>query len=156
MDETIKHVEINERKYVLCKMSAFDVVHFNLRFAEILKKHGINQVESIMSMSTKVFGMINREDHDEMLFNLLTMSQVQLADSGENLDSWEAINTQFTADNVTDIYLVALECIRFSILPAMSALKKNIGLDTTIKIQGALQKLLEGLLNTLTSQSKPS
>lgn len=71
MDDSIKHVEINGRKFCVVRMSAFDAIHFNLRVAEILAKHGISQVESILSMSSKIFGVLNREDHDELLFTLL-------------------------------------------------------------------------------------
>lgn len=105
-------------------MSAFDAVHFNLRVAEILAKHGISQVESILSMSSKIFGMLNREDHDELLFTLLSKSRAQLVDNGEFLDSWDAVNTNFTAANIADVYLVALECLKLSILPVTAGLKK--------------------------------
>lgn len=154
-EASIKHVPINGRKYALVRMSSFDAIHFNLRVAEILAKHGINQVESIFSMSTKIFGMLNREDHDELLFTLLKQSQVQIVDEKMSyLDSWDAVNTHFTADNIADIYLVALECLRMSILPVVEGLKKNIGLDTTVTMQGAIRQLLQGLLTTLTEKSE--
>ncbi|MFV8036526.1 hypothetical protein ACNQ04_15815 [Enterobacter cloacae complex sp.6730764] len=105
-------------------MSAFDAIHFNLRVAEILAKHGISQVESILSMSSKIFGVLNREDHDELLFTLLAKSRAQLVDNGEFLDSWDAVNTNFTATNIADVYLVALECLKLSILPVTAGLKK--------------------------------
>lgn len=155
-EESIKHVEINKRKYTIARMSAFDAVHFNLRVAEVLAKHGINQVESILSMSGKIFGMLNREDHDELLFTLLEQSQVQIVDNGEYLNNWDALNTQFTAENISDVYLVALECLRMSILPVTTGLKKNIGLDTSVKMQDAARKLLNALLQTLTQKSEQS
>ncbi|EAV7849550.1 hypothetical protein FD430_11860 [Salmonella enterica] len=150
MDDSIKHVEINGKKYCIIRMSAFDAIHFNLRVAEILAKHGISQVESILSMSSKIFGMLNREDHDELLFTLLSKSRAQLVDNGEFLDSWDAVNTNFTAANIADVYLVALECLKLSILPVTAGLKKNIGLDTAATMQGAMRQLFNALLKTLT------
>ncbi|EHI7574948.1 hypothetical protein J9T05_003606 [Salmonella enterica] len=153
MDDSIKHVEINGKKYCIIRMSAFDAIHFNLRVAEILAKHGISQVESILSMSSKIFGMLNREDHDELLFTLLSESRAQLVDNGEFLDSWDAVNTNFTAANIADVYLVALECLKLSILPVIAGLKKNIGLDTAATMQGAMRQLFNALLKTLTEPS---
>ncbi|EJQ7185163.1 hypothetical protein N0M52_002049 [Salmonella enterica] len=153
MDDSIKHVEINDKKYCIIRMSAFDAIHFNLRVAEILAKHGISQVESILSMSSKIFGMLNREDHDELLFTLLSKSRAQLVDNGEFLDSWDAVNTNFTAANIADVYLVALECLKLSILPVTAGLKKNIGLDTAATMQGAMRQLFNALLKTLTEPS---
>lgn len=156
MDDSIKHVEINGQKYCIIRMSAFDAIHFNLRVAEILAKHGISQVESILSMSSKIFGMLNREDHDELLFTLLSKSRAQLVDNGEFLDSWDAVNTNFTAANIADVYLVALECLKLSILPVTAGLKKNIGLDTAATMQGAMRQLFNALLKTLTEPSAQS
>lgn len=156
MDDSIKHVEINGQKYCIIRMSAFDAVHFNLRVAEILAKHGISQVESILSMSSKIFGMLNREDHDELLFTLLSKSRAQLVDNGEFLDSWDAVNTNFTAANIADVYLVALECLKLSILPVTAGLKKNIGLDTAATMQGAMRQLFNALLKTWTEPSSQS
>lgn len=156
MDDSIKHVEINGRKFCVIRMSAFDAIHFNLRVAEILAKHGISQVESILSMSSKIFGVLNREDHDELLFTLLTKSRAQLVDNGEFLDSWDAVNTNFTATNIADVYLVALECLKLSILPVTAGLKKNIGLDTAGTMQGAMRQLFSALLKTLTEPSAPN
>ncbi|EKS9263357.1 hypothetical protein QC837_001128 [Salmonella enterica] len=153
MDDSIKHVEINGKKYCIIRMSAFDAIHFNLRVAEILAKHGISQVESILSMSSKIFGMLNREDHDELLFTLLSKSRAQLVDNGDFLDSWDAVNTNFTAANIADVYLVALECLKLSILPVTAGLKKNIGLDTAATMQGAMRQLFNALLKTLTEPS---
>ncbi|HEA0342744.1 TPA: hypothetical protein RU593_000556 [Salmonella enterica] len=153
MDDSIKHVEINGKKYCIIRMSAFDAIHFNLRVAEILAKHGISQVESILSMSSKIFGMLNREDHDELLFTLLSKSRAQLVDNGEFLDSWDAVNTNFTAANIADVYLMALECLKLSILPVTAGLKKNIGLDTAATMQGAMRQLFNALLKTLTEPS---
>ncbi|HCB3603282.1 TPA: hypothetical protein MYV49_000301 [Klebsiella aerogenes] len=156
MEDSIKHVEINGRKFCVVRMSAFDAIHFNLRVAEILAKHGISQVESILSMSSKIFGVLNREDHDELLFTLLAKSRAQLVDNGEFLDSWDAVNTNFTATNIADVYLVALECLKLSILPVTAGLKKNIGLDTAGTMQGAMRQLLSALLKTLTEPSAPN
>ena len=156
MDDSIKHVKINGQKYCIIRMSAFDAVHFNLRVAEILAKHGINQVESILSMSSKIFGMLNREDHDELLFTLLSQSRAQQVDTGAFLDSWDAVNTNFTAENIADVYLVALECLKLSILPVTAGLKKNIGLDTAATMQGAMRQLFNALLKTLTEPSTQS
>ncbi|MBA8106214.1 phage tail assembly chaperone [Citrobacter youngae] len=156
MDDSIKHVEINGKKYCIIRMSAFDAVHFNLRVAEILAKHGINQVESILSMSSKIFGMLNREDHDELLFTLLSQSRAQQVDTGAFLDSWDAVNTNFTAANIADVYLVALECLKLSILPVTAGLKKNIGMDTAATMQGAMRQLFNALLKTLTEPSTQS
>lgn len=156
MDDSIKHVEINGQKYCIIRMSAFDAVHFNLRVAEILAKHGISQVESILSMSSKIFGMLNREDHDELLFTLLSQSRAQQVDTGAFLDSWDAVNTNFTAANIADVYLVALECLKLSILPVTAGLKKNIGLDTAATMQGAMRQLFNALLKTLTEPSAQS
>lgn len=156
MDDSIKHVEINGQKYCIIRMSAFDAVHFNLRVAEILAKHGISQVESILSMSSKIFGMLNREDHDELLFTLLSQSRAQQVDTGAFLDSWDAVNTNFTAENIADVYLVALECLKLSILPVTAGLKKNIGLDTAATMQGAMRQLFNALLKTLTEPSSQS
>ena len=156
MDDSIKHVEINGRKFCVVRMSAFDAIHFNLRVAEILAKHGISQVESILSMSSKIFGMLNREDHDELLFTLLEKSRAQLVDNGEFLDRWDAVNTNFTATNIADVYLVALECLKLSILPVTAGLKKNIGLDTAGTMQGAMRQLFSALLKTLTEPSAPN
>ena len=113
MDDSIKHVEINGRKFCVVRMSAFDAIHFNLRVAEILAKHGIS----------------------------------------EFLDSWDAVNTNFTAANIADVYLVALECLKLSILPVTAGLKKNIGLDTAGTMQGAMRQLFSALLKTLTEPS---
>ena len=156
MDDSINHVEINGQKYCIIRLSAFDAVHFNLRVAEILAKHGISQVESILSMSSKIFGMLNREDHDELLFTLLSQSRAQQVDTGAFLDSWDAVNTNFTAENIADVYLVALECLKLSILPVTAGLKKNIGLDTAATMQGAMRQLFNALLKTLTEPSSQS
>ncbi|SUG15218.1 Uncharacterised protein [Salmonella enterica subsp. arizonae] len=104
-------------------------------------------------MSSKIFGMLNREDHDELLFTLLSKSRAQLVDNGEFLDSWDAVNTNFTAANIADVYLVALECLKLSILPVTAGLKKNIGLDTAATMQGAMRQLFNALLKTLTEPS---
>lgn len=106
-------------------------------------------------MSSKIFGMLNREDHDELLFTLLSKSRAQLVDNGEFLDSWDAVNTNFTAANIADVYLVALECLKLSILPVTAGLK-NIGLDTAATMQGAMRQLFNALLKTLTEPSAQS
>lgn len=96
---------------------------------------------------------LSREDHDELLFTLLSKSRAQLVDNGEFLDSWDAVNTNFTAANIADVYLVALECLKLSILPVTAGLKKNIGLDTAATMQGAMRQLFNALLKTLTEPS---
>lgn len=80
-------------------------------------------MESILSMSAKVFGMLNREDHDELLFTLLEKSGVQAVETGNPLTNWDEVNLNFTAENIADIYLVALECLKLSILPVTAGLK---------------------------------
>ncbi|NUL35041.1 phage tail assembly chaperone [Kosakonia sacchari] len=153
MDDSIKHVTVNDRVYTIIRMGAFDAVHFNLRVAEILSKHGINQMESILTMSAKVFGVLNREDHDELLFELLTKSRAQVQENGDLLTDWGVINQNFTAANIADVYLLAVECLKFSILPVVDGLKKNIGLDTAATMRGAMQTLFKALLATLTGES---
>lgn len=76
-----------------------------------------------------------------------------MVDNGEFLDSWDAVNTNFTAANIADVYLVALECLKLSILPVTAGLKKNIGLDTAATMQGAMRQLFNALLKTLTEPS---
>ncbi|MCM5695346.1 MULTISPECIES: hypothetical protein [unclassified Leclercia] len=124
MDNGIKHVEVNDKAYCIIRMSAFDAIHFNLRVAEILSKHGISQVESILTMSSKIFGVLNRADHDELLFTLLEKSRAQDVESGNFLTSWDEVNLHFTPDNIADVYLLALECLKLSILPVTAGLKK--------------------------------
>jgi len=153
MDNPIKHVDVNGKKYCLIRMSAFDAIHFNLRVAEILSKHGISQVESILTMSAKIFGVLNREDHDELLFTLLEKSRAQDVESGNFLTSWDEINLHFTPENIADVYLIALECLKLSVLPVTAGLKKNIGLDTATTMQGAMRQLFSALLKTLTATS---
>lgn len=153
MDNSIKQVEVNGKAYCIIRMSAFDAIHFNLRVAEILSKHGISQVESILTMSSKIFGVLNRADHDELLFTLLEKSRAQDVESGNFLTSWDEVNLHFTPDNIADVYLLALECLKLSILPVTAGLKKNIGLDTAATIQGAMRQLFSALLKTLTPQS---
>lgn len=156
MENPVKQVEINGKTYCIVRMSAFDAIHFNLRVAEILSKHGISQVESILTMSAKIFGVLNREDHDELLFTLLEKSQVQDVESGNFLTSWDELNLHFTPENIADAYLVALECLKLSILPVTAGLKKNIGLDTAATMQGAMRQLFSALLKTLTPPSAPN
>lgn len=156
MDGAIKHVEINKKKYCIIRMSAFDAIHFNLRVAEILSKHGISQVESILTMSAKIFGVLNREDHDELLFTLLEKSRAQDVESGNLLTTWDEINLHFTPENIADVYLLALDCLKLSVLPVTAGLKKNIGLDTAATMQGAMRQLFSALLKTLTQQSAPN
>ncbi|EPN4102943.1 phage tail assembly chaperone [Enterobacter hormaechei] len=153
MDNSIKHVEVSGKTYCIIRMSAFDAIHFNLRVAEILAKHGISQVESILSMSSKIFGVLNREDHDELLFTLLEKSRAQDVEGGNFITNWDEINLHFTPANIADVYLVALECLKLSILPVAAGLKKNIGLDTAATMQGAMRQLFSALLKTLTVPS---
>lgn len=156
MESAIKHVPVNGKKYCIARMSAFDAIHFNLRVAEILSKHGISQVESILTMSAKIFAVLNREDHDELLFTLLGKSLAQDVESGNPLTNWDEVNLHFTPENIADVYLVALECLKLSVLPVTAGLKKNIGLDTAATMQGAMRQLFSALLKTLTPQSAPN
>lgn len=156
MDNPVKQVEINGKAYCVVRMSAFDAIHFNLRVAEILSKHGISQVESILTMSAKIFGVLNRADHDELLFSLLEKSRAQDVESGNFITSWDEVNLHFTPENIADVYLVALECLKLSVLPVTAGLKKNIGLDTAATMQGAMRQLFSALLKTLAPPSAQS
>ena len=58
-----------------------------------------------------------------------------------------------TGSGIADVYLLALECLKLSILPVTAGLKKNIGLDTAATMQGAMRQLFSALLKTLTPPS---
>lgn len=154
MTELIKEVSINKRKFNIVKMSAFDAVHFQLRIMELIAKHGINISGSLMEAAGRAFTLLNREDHDEIIFQLLKTSRVQCVDNGTMLEDWGALDVTFGANDIADVYLVAMECVKFSIAPVAEGLKKNIGLDVSLNVQSSVKALLNGFLNTLTPQSE--
>jgi hypothetical protein len=154
--EMFKEVTIGGRKFNIVKMSAFDAIHFQLRIMELITKHGVNESGSMMEAAGRAFKMLNQEDHDEMLLTLLTQSRVQCMDNEMTLDDWGALNATFGVDNIADVYLIALECVKFSIAPVAEGLKKNIGLDISLNqsLQGAVRGLLSDMLKSLTPQSE--
>lgn len=155
MSELFKKVKFNGREFSIVKMSAFDAIHFKLRIMELIAKHGINVSGSLMEAAGRAFTLLNREDHDEILFTLLKTSQVQCLDNQMILEDWGALDSTFGADGIADVYLVALECIKFSVAPVAEGLKKNIGLDMTIDLQSSARQLLGAWLKTLTPPSEP-
>lgn len=158
-DEMQKKIEINGKHYSIVRMNAFDAIHFKLRMAELLTKHGVNLSGSLVEAVGRVFSMLNEQDHDEVLFRLLNASQAQCLDNDLYLDGWEALNITYKPADVTDVYLLGLECIKFSILPVVEGLKKNIGLDMSLSVTEFVKTLSSGLLQNLTlksSQSSPS
>jgi len=154
MSELIKEVPIKGRKFTIVKMSAFDAIHFKLRIMELIAKHGINVSGSLMEAAGRAFTLLNREDHDEILFELLQKSRVQCMDNEMLLEDWGALDATFGADNIADVYLIALECVKFSIAPVAEGLKKNIGLDMSLNLQGSMRGLLNAWLKTLTPPSE--
>lgn len=158
-EEIQKKVEINGKHYSIVRMNAFDAIHFKLRMAELLAKHGVNLSGSLLEASGRVFAMLNEQDHDEILFRLLNTSQAQCLDNDLYLDSWESLNITYKPADITDVYLLCLECIKFSILPVVEGLKKNIGLDMSLNVMEFVKTLSSDLLQNLTpksSQSSPS
>ncbi|HEY3591937.1 MAG TPA: hypothetical protein VGL07_17990 [Buttiauxella sp.] len=155
MSEMLREISANGRKFNIAKMSAFDAIHFKLRIMEIIARHGINASGSMMEAAGRVFTLLNREDHDEILFTLLRTSQVQCLDNEMMLEDWGALNATFGADSIADVYLVALECVKFSVAPVAEGLKKNIGLDVSMDIQSSVRGLLGSWLKTLTPPSEP-
>ncbi|HEY2452883.1 MAG TPA: hypothetical protein VGI71_09720 [Scandinavium sp.] len=151
-----KEVSIGERKFTIVKMSAFDAIHFKLRIMELIAKHGINTSGSMMEAAGRAFTLLNREDHDEMLLTLLQQSRVQCMTNEMMLDDWGALDATFGVDSIADVYLVALECVKFSIAPVAEGLKKNIGLDISLNqsLQSAVRGLLSDLLKGLTPPSE--
>ncbi|TNV17881.1 hypothetical protein FH968_17640 [Buttiauxella sp. B2] len=154
MSELMKEITINGRKFNIVKMSAFDAIHFKLRIMELIAKHGINVSGSMMEAAGRAFTLLNREDHDEIIFRLLTTSRVQCMDNEMPLEDWGSLDATFGADNIADVYLVALECVKFSVAPVAEGLKKNIGLDISINIQSSARTLLSAWLKTLTPVSE--
>ncbi|WP_223271335.1 phage tail assembly chaperone [Buttiauxella sp. B2] len=150
----MKEITINGRKFNIVKMSAFDAIHFKLRIMELIAKHGINVSGSMMEAAGRAFTLLNREDHDEIIFRLLTTSRVQCMDNEMPLEDWGSLDATFGADNIADVYLVALECVKFSVAPVAEGLKKNIGLDISINIQSSARTLLSAWLKTLTPVSE--
>ena len=107
-----------------------------------------------MEAAGRAFTLLNREDHDEIIFQLLKTSRVQCVDNGTMLEDWGALDVTFGANDIADVYLVAMECVKFSIAPVAEGLKKNIGLDVSLNVQSSVKALLNGFLNTLTPQSE--
>jgi hypothetical protein len=156
MSELIKEIQVNGRKFSIVKMSAFDAIHFKLRIMELIAKHGISVSGSLTEAAGRAFSLLNRDDHDEVLFQLLQKSRVQCLDNEMLLDDWGALNATFDADSIADVYVLALECVKFSIAPVAEALKKNIGLDVSLNLRESAQALLSGWLKTLTPPSRPN
>lgn len=154
MSDLIKEISVNKRKFTIVKMSAFDAIHFKLRIMELIAKHGINVSGSMMEAAGRAFTLLNREDHDEILFQLLKKSRVQCMENEMLLEDWGALDATFGADNIADVYLVALECVKFSIAPVAEGLKKNIGLDMNLNLQSSVKGLLNAWLKTLTPPSE--
>lgn len=151
----IKNFEINERKFSIVKMDAFNIVHFNLRFAELLTSHNVAGAGSLAEAGGRLFALVNRDEHDELLFWLLVQSQAQIVGETEEktqyLNDWDTINFALPSSDVADIYSVALECFKYSILPALEQLKKNTGLVVTANPAN----MLSGFLRSLTSKLEP-
>lgn len=148
----IHNFEVNKRKFSIVKMDAFNIVHFNLRFAELLAAHGVTNAGSLKEAGGRLFTLINRAEHDELLFWLLTQSQAQIVGDTEQetqyLTDWDTINFVLPSSDVADLYSVALECLKFSIFPALEQLKKNTGLE----VPGNPANMLSGFLRSLTSK----
>lgn len=153
MEELTKEVQAGDKKFSIVKMDPFSAVHFQLRIMELLAKHEVNVSTSLLEAAGRLFTLLNREDHDEILFTLLKQSRVQCVDNGMLLDEWGAINATFGVNNIADLYLVALECVKFSITPVVEGLKKNTGLDVTGNLPGSIRELLTGWLKNLTQPS---
>lgn len=154
MNNLLKEIEVKSKKYSIVKMSAFDALHFKLRIMELIAKHNINTSGSLTEAAGKAFTLLNREDHDEIIFELLKKSRVQCLDNEMMLEDWGAVNATFTVDDIADLYLVCMECVKFSIAPVAEGLKKNIGLDISLK--GSIPQLLSGLLKNLIQPSAPN
>ncbi|MNV65835.1 hypothetical protein D3C71_1585570 [compost metagenome] len=110
---------------------------------------------SLIEAAGRLFTVLNRDDHDEILFSLLEKSRAQCVDNSMYINSWGEVNATFSVDTVADVYLVALECVKFSIAPVAEGLKKNIGLDVGMNLQGNMQGLLKGFLTNLIQPSAP-
>ncbi|MDS0828887.1 phage tail assembly chaperone [Serratia marcescens] len=155
-EEIQRNIPINGKNYSIVRMNAFDAIHFKLKVATLLTKHGINTSTSLMGAAGKVFELLNEEDHDEILFRLLKASQARCLDGDVNLSDWAALNIVFTPSTIADVYKLAFECIKFSIIPVAEGLKKNIGVDLSLNLQTSIQQLFNGLLTSLTQQSQQS
>lgn len=153
MTELTKTFPVGDKKFSIIKMDPFSAIHFQLRIMEILAKHEVNVSGSLLEAAGRLFTVLNREDHDEILFELLTKSRAQCIDNGMFISSYGELNATFSVDNVADVYMVALECVKFSIAPVAEGLKKNIGLDVGVNLQGNIQGLLKGFLSNLTKPS---
>lgn len=160
MNEIHKGIEVDGKKFSIVRMGAFDAIHFQLRVAELMTKHGVNQSGSMMEAAGKLFSMLNREDHDEILFSLLEKSRAQYepGDGSEAifLQTWGELDIIFDPSSIAGVYKVALECVRFSILPVAEGLKKNIGMDLTTSMPVNIAGLFKNMLTTFTRQSEQS
>lgn len=155
MDELTKKFQVGERDYSIVKMDPFSAIHFQLRIMELLAKHEVNVSTNLLEAAGRLFTLLNRDDHDEILFSLLEKSRAQCVTNGMMLNEWGAINATFSVGNIAELYLVALECVKFSIAPVAEGLKKSIGLDVTVNLQSGVKQLLTGFLNTLTQPPAP-
>lgn len=151
-EEIQRSIPINGKNYSIVRMNAFDAIHFKLKVATLLTKHGINTSTSLMGAAGRVFELLNEEDHDEILFRLLNASQARCLDNETQLCDWAALNSTFTPSTIADVYKLAFECIKFSIIPVAEGLKKNIGVDLSLNLQTSMQQLFKGLLTSLTPQ----
>lgn len=156
MSDLIKNFPINGKNFVIVKMNAFDAIHFQLRIMELLTKHQVNISGSLMEAAGRLFAMLNREDHDEIVFSLLEKSRAQCKDNELFLNSWGEVNLTFPTEQAADLYLVVLECVKFSILPVLNGLKKNTGLDVAASLPGSMQELLKVVQKVFLKQSAPA
>lgn len=124
MEALTKDFKIGDKTFSVVKMDPFSAIHFQLRIMELLAKHQVNVSTSIMEAAGRLFTVLNREDHDEILFSLLEKSRAQCTDNGMYLNGWGEINATFTVSDTADVYMVALECVKFSIVPVLEGLKK--------------------------------
>lgn len=155
MSDLIKKFTVGDKQFSIVKMDPFSAIHFQLRIMELLAKHEVNVSGSLMEAAGRLFTLLNRDDHDEILFSLLNTSRAQCLDNGMFLNEWGNINATFNVNNIADVYLVAAECVKLSITPVAEGLKKNTGLDVAADMKGNIVALLNGWLKTLTRQSAP-
>ncbi|EFX3898482.1 hypothetical protein H3Z28_002324 [Salmonella enterica subsp. enterica serovar Ank] len=157
MSELMKNFDVNKRKYSIVKMDAFNIVHFNLRFAELLTAHNVTNAGSLQEAGARLFSVLNRAEHDELLFWLLSQSQAQIVgdtpETTQYLSDWDTVNYVLPSSDVADLYSVALECLKFSILPALEQLKKNTGLAVTVNPASMLSDFLRSLATKLKPNS---
>lgn len=152
----IKRFGIHGKNFVIVKMDPFNAIHFQLRIMELLAKHQVNVSGSLIEAAGRLFAVLNRADHDEILFSVLEKSRAQCTDNSQFLNSWGEVNVTFTAEDVADVYLVALECVKFSILPVLNGLKKNTGLDMAASLPGNMRELLTVVQKILMKPSAPA